>query len=460
MTVSPSDRQDRATRGTRLRRRALLAAGLGGIAGVLAGCSGPRVEVVSGDGPTDTEVGFPRPPDAVGYPHASPDGNRRVAGAGSVPTADPVDLAFDGIDTPVWVVGLSDGRGSRWVAVDERGRAAAAGVVDDQEVGDVVTPTTLPTGTPPVLGLVDGRLRLWRPPADAAQYAAPTVLPDGRSVYIDDAGRLAVLRVGGRPARTTVDALPDARVLRNGDGRVALLTSPTGRYDHGVLGDATEAERVTTATVGSETVAVDRSVSVSPPAVIEGTAPIWADLTGSGRRDLIVTVSDKQDGARIHAYIDGTATRFTGQPIGSGNRWRHQLAVAPFGPDDVPELAVVKTPHIGGQVEFYRAEAGGLAVQATIDGYASHVIGSRNLDGAVATDADGDGRVELLVPDQARSRVAAVRRTADGVSEAWSVPLGGRVSSNLAAVGTDDGGVDVAVAREYGVVRVWPSRSG
>ena len=430
------------------------------MAGALAGCSGPRVEVVTGDGPTDPEAGFPRPPDAVGYPHASPDGNRRVAGEGSVPTTDPVDLAFDGIDTPVWIVGVSDDRASRWVAVDERGRAAAAGVVDGQDVGDVVTPTTLPPGTPPVLGLVDGRLQLWSPPADAAQYAAPTVLPDGRAVYIDDAGRLAVLRAGGRTARTTVDALPDARVLRNGDGRVALLTGPTGRYDHGVLGDATEAERVTTATVGAGTVAVDRSMSVSPPAVIEGIAPIWADLTGSGRRDLIVTVSDTQAGARIHAYVDGTPTRLTGQPIGSGNRWRHQLAVAPFGPGDVPELAVVKTPHIGGQVEFYRAVAGGLKIQATIDGYASHVIGSRNLDGAVATDADGDGQVELLVPDQARTRIAAVRRTADGVSEAWTVPLGGRVASNLAAVGTDDGGVDVAVARDDGVVRVWPSRSG
>lgn len=447
--------------GPRPSRRAVLAAGVGGIAGALAGCSGPRAEVGRDAGPTtDAITGFPRRPDAVGVPHLRPDGNRVVDGRGDLPAAAPVDVIPAGIGTPMWVVGVPGERGSRWVVVDGTGRAAGVRVVGGATAPEPVRPEQLPAGQPPVVGVVDGRLRLWGPPPDAARHAVPTVLPGGGSAYVDSAGRLAVRTTGGRTERLAVAALSDARVLRHGEGRVALLTGPTDRYEHGVLGDAIEAERVTTASVGGGAAVVDRTVSVPSPAVIEGLAPIWADLTDSGRPDLIVTASDRAEGARILAYVDGTDTVRRGPPIGGGNRWRHQLAVAPFAPDGVPELAVVRTPHIGGRVEFYRATATGLAIVATLDGYATHVIGSRVLDGGLAADADADGRIELLVPNQARTQLAGVRRTARGATEAWKVPVGGTVASNLAAVRTDRGGVDVALGRADGTVRVWPARTG
>jgi hypothetical protein len=129
--------------------------------------------------------------------------------------------------------------------------------------------------------------------------------------------------------------------------------------------------------------------------------------------------------------------------------------VAPFGPDGALELADVLTPHIGGVVEFYRLEGEKLRIVAQAPGFSSHALGSRNLDMAVAGDFDGNGQVELLVPNQALDQLGGVRRTADGGVVTWTVPVGGRVTTNLAAVTLPHGGLAVGVGREDGVLRLW-----
>ena len=191
----------------------------------------------------------------------------------------------------------------------------------------------------------------------------------------------------------------------------------------------------------------------APSGVIEGVAPIVADVDGDGEREVVVTTSDARAGARVVALSDEGAV--AGPPIGSGFRWRHQLAVAPFGPGDETELAVVKTPHIGGTAEFYRAREGALELVASLEGYSTHSIGSRNLDTAVAGDLDGDGQVELLVPDDPQRTLAGLRREGERVEEAWRLPLDGRLTSNLCAV-SGTGGVVVAAGRKDGL-RVWPA---
>jgi hypothetical protein len=72
----------------------------------------------------------------------------------------------------------------------------------------------------------------------------------------------------------------------------------------------------------------------------------------------------------------------------------------------------------------------------------------------VAADLDGDGAVEALVPTTARESLAAVRRTADGATVAWRLPLGGRLATNVTGVALPDGRVAVGAGTADGV-RVW-----
>jgi hypothetical protein len=129
--------------------------------------------------------------------------------------------------------------------------------------------------------------------------------------------------------------------------------------------------------------------------------------------------------------------------------------VAPIGPGGELELVDVLTPHIGGVVEFFRISGDRLEVVASLGGFTSHFIRSRNLSLPVVADADGDGRLEVVLATQDRSSLAGIVRTVDGAEVAWTVRLGGELSSNLSAVELGDGRLALAAGRADGTVRIW-----
>jgi len=388
-----------------------------------------------------------------GYTYQQPDGNRLVLGWGALPEAAPVDIRLGG--QPLWVVAAPLGGGSVWAAVLEDGRVRGFHVVGRTVEAMAIQPGQLPTSMPPLLRIASGVPNLVAAPSPAASRLSHPVVLDGanRLAFVEEGGDLVVWE-DGEVARLALNALPDARLLLDESRRLLLLTGATTRYGHGVLGDQLEAASVTL--VETEPVLrVALTIWLSEPQVVEGVAPIWVDLDGDGGREIVVTVSDANQGAQLVVFDEAGECIAAGPPIGRGQRWRHQLAVAPFGPHGEVELADVLTPHIGGVVEFYRMSGAALSLVAQVRGFSSHVIGSRNLDMAVTGDWDGDGQVELLLPSQERTELGSIRRTADGAEVAWTVPVGGRVSTNLAAVTRSDGGLEVGVGREDGVLRLW-----
>jgi len=429
-----------------MRRRAYLAgvrraAGVGAL-GTLAGCSG---ETDTDGGPTSTRTTSAGATPAVGLTHARPDGNRVVGGRGAVPTVDPIDVPLDG--TPVWLVGAGGTEHTRWLAALDDGRLAAVDVCGRAVTRPDVVPERLPDGTPPALVTTDGTARVRTPPAGASTLSHPVVV-DGRRVDVDGDGALVV----GNGDRYPVDALPDARLVVD-DGRVLALAGATARYAHGALGDDLEAS--TLVRLDPAAGEVETLVDLDER-VIEGTAPLATRLAGDPA--VLVTEADERAGARLRAYGRDGSVVAGGAAIGRGFRWRHQLAVAPFAPDGTREVAVCKTPHIGGTVEFYRPVDGDLRIAATESGYSTHALGSRNLDGARVGDFDGDGRLELVAPTDDRTELGAVVRGADGARTAWRVPAGGRVTANLAAARRGDRtALAVGVA---GGVRIWPGDEG
>ena len=141
--------------------------------------------------------------------------------------------------------------------------------------------------------------------------------------------------------------------------------------------------------------------------------------------------------------------------MGQPYRWRHQIAMGPFGPGGENELAVVRTPHIGGVVEYYRFSEEGFHIVAKFSGITSHKIGSRNLDLAAAGDFDGDGRIELLLPSPDLTELVAVRRSTAGAENVWHLPIDGQLNTNLAGVTMPDGMIAIAVGRTDGVLKFW-----
>lgn len=429
-------------------RRGLLAT----LGVVLAGCGSAGPPPADADAATPTPARSPTTPTAADhwYPHPRPTRNRRLDGAGAIRDATPVDID---VGEPRWLVALPAPGGSDWVVTRADGTAARYRVTDgtatreetDESIGDRV-----PVVRRRASGESQARaVSLVRPPAELSPMAPPAFVDGGRTrAAIGTDGDLLVTGAAGTD-RLAVDALPDGRVVHLDGSRVALLGDATDRYRHGALGDAIEGGSVVV--VDTATATVETRAAVGPPAVVEGLGPIAADLDGDGERELLVTVSDAADGARIAAFRPDGRRIGTGPVHGSG--WRHALAVAPFGPGGRLELAVVRKPHVEHVLEFYRLTGDSLDVVATVQGFRSHTYGSRILDGALAADFDDDGRLELLVPTTPRDELAAVRRVGDGAGVAWSLSLDGQVRTNVTGVGSD-GRIAVGVGTAAGV-RVW-----
>lgn len=266
--------------------------------------------------------------------------------------------------------------------------------------------------------------------------------------------------------------LPDTRVVV-AESIAAALVQPTERYPHAVLGDAVEAAGVQWVDTCSGESGI---IELDEPDVIEGISPILSDVDSDGQLEIVVTISNANVGARLAAFeLDGTLTGESA-PIGQGNRWRNQLAVGPFGPEGQVELISVRTPHIGGIVEAFRlvpAEIpeGDASTDETLPGefipvaesnpiYTSHVIGERNLSLGIATDVNGDGIPDVLVPSADRQSVAALTRTSelDGIQQGWNVvgqrELQNTLTGNIAAQEATPGTTTLAVP-DGDILRLW-----
>ena len=381
----------------------------------LTACSGPV------SGPVSKVEPFfpPAQAAAYGFTHQQADGNRFAPGKGDLLRTKPMDIPLGG--EPRWLVAVPDRNAAVFAAVLLDGRVKAFRAAGSSVKEILISPARLPRETPPLLALSNGEAGLIPPPPDASPLSHPAPAGPESWAYAAKNGDLVVAGKQGN-ARLELALPPDARLLADGAGRLLLLTEATRRYPHGALGDKVEAGGAAVVDV-RDGVRVLSRISLPDASVAEGISPIWADMDNDNIREIVLTVSDARQGARIEAYDEAGRFLASGPAPGQGNRWRHQIAVAPFGPQGETELAAVLTPHIGGVAEFYRLEGNTLRLTASLPGYASHRYGSRNPDMAVAGDFDGDGRVELLVPDRSMSRLAAIRRTTAGAEEAYSVPL-------------------------------------
>ena len=384
------------------------------IAAVLAAALVPAVAEAGECVPSPTDEAAPM----VARTDHDITGNRVAGGCGPL-DGDILDVELS--NTPAWVLPDPSDHGSSWFVVLEDGTLdhVVADGADALIVNRSETPP-LPAGHPPLaLASRDGEVAV-------------------RSA-LEASGRFD-------------DPLPDTRVTELADGALAALAGSTDRYDHGVLGDGIEASGIE---VRDQAGPVAR-VAVGTDEVVEGTSAMVVELvTNDLGPELLVTVSDADDGARLRVYdLDGSVVAES-EPIGQGYRWMHQVGVGILAPDGEPEVIAVRTPHIGGIVDAYRLIDDRLELVATASGYSSHQLGSGNLDMALLADADGDGRLDVVVPTQAMDEIALLVRTTDGFEESDRLALDGRLLTNLAATQTGDGSLVLAAGTDDGRLRIF-----
>ncbi len=404
------------------------------------------------------------------YTHLAADGNRYVPGWGDISNSSPIDIPLDFV--PDWVLGIqnnNDGeRHDIWIATSDQGQQQVVIVDEDGAVTMGMDVEPLQPGVPPALFYENG-YQVSLAGADLDRNAQDSSVPshpvlnesNTQTAFIDADGNVVVQRTDGESASIDVNALLDSRILSDGAGRLLVLSDPTTLYPHGIFGDRIEASSFSIIDTNVTPAEVNK-IFVPEGRVIESLIPTWIDVDNDDELEIIVTVSNSTNGAQIVIYNEQGEVERAGEGIGRAFRWRHQLAIAPFGLNGEMEFVDVLTPHIGGVVEFRSldqkdAEGNDLPIITSVPGYTSHVNRTRNIDMAAAGDFDGDSIVELLLPDQRRTSLGAITRTESGAEVDWSVPIGGTLTTNVGVLQTREGRLFVAVGRSDGVLRIWRS---
>lgn len=257
------------------------------------------------------------------------------------------------------------------------------------------------------------------------------VLANNKIAAITDTGYLNI-REKQKNHLLNIDPLIDGRILQNKKGDLLILTGNSNQYQHGIFGDRLEANGFAIIQTDVDPYILHQ-YTLSDQSVFETLQPIWIDINNDQINEIVITRSNLSSGAELQVYTEDGQLLASSAPIGKGFRWMHLLSVAPFGPDGELELAVVRTPHIGGRLEFYRVNNEKLEIVHARNGYSTHRIGSRNLDTALAGDFNNDGYVELLLPTQDFQQLDVVKRTKLGTIIDYSIDLSYPLSTNISS---------------------------
>ncbi len=400
---------------------------------------------------------------AFGYTYGKASGNRYLPGTGDLETMPlRIDISAR-IQTPAWLnAAIHPEGGVVWVVTGTDGQSVAFRIEQDGTSTDI--PIDYSSGNfslvPPVL-IVENNGQIGLTTTREAGGLATLMLDKPNDVRVEFTEETLKISSGDVIKKYPLQNAPDSTFMIGSNATVYSYDDATDRYPHGAIGDKNEWGGISAVPVGYDN-DWDGHLLLDDDEVFEGLFPIIADIDEDGVEEIIGTVSTASRGARLIVIeVESTGMRIAAEskPIGSGFRWTHQIAVAPFGPNGEIELVSIRTPHIGGVAEYFRLTDGKLERVASIaKGYSSHINGSRNLDMAVAGDFDGDGNVELIVPSRGRRSLVALRRIGDSVSEVWEFPLGSSLVTNLAGIQlTDDvdSRIGFGAVTKDGVLFIW-----
>ena len=228
------------------------------------------------------------------------------------------------------------------------------------------------------------------PAAALAQMAAP-------------AGTAEPL-VPGRIKRPRHDKpLPDGKLVRGHRTiQAAWFSDPVQRYRHFALGSEHEPASLVVAT------ADHRAMKLTLPddSVFEDRVPRIVDIDGV---DMVIAVRTylKKGAALALIAIAGNELRIVAEtpPIGAPFKWLNPIGPADFAGDGILQIALVRTPHVDGQLQLWTARNGQMVQTFAVDDVCNHALRSPFMRLHAIADFNGDGVEDLAVPSGDRRRL-------------------------------------------------------
>lgn len=195
------------------------------------------------------------------------------------------------------------------------------------------------------------------------------------------------------------------RILRDGivtssnkDIKHTWLYKQTLDYDHEILGDQIEAKAIAVLLKNKNKLTYE----LDEHHVFEDLKVRLYDINDDGKDELFVIKTHLDKGASLAMYrienekiVPSASTEYLNRTF----RWLNVVGFSDFDGNGKKDVAIIKTPHIGGYLTIYEFNNNKFKQIYKRYGFTNHYIGSTELDMSAIFDLDDDKIDEFILVD-------------------------------------------------------------